>query len=162
MKPILFASICMFLAGSFSRAFLWAGLAAETAYLGMRGLSMGRLPLLGPHDTLVCFSAAIALMALVTSFSPVLAGKGWFAAVSGLGAALFTLAALVFPPLNMPLPQILDTRWFEAHVVLAFLAYALFSVGALLCAGYLGGRERHLLDLQYKTALVGWSFFSVS
>lgn len=162
MKPLLISAICLLAAGSFSRLFLWAGLAAEAAYLGMRGLAMGRLPLLGPHDTLAFFSASIVLMALTTSFSPVLAGKGWFRACSGLGATLFALLALVFPVLDMPLPQILDTRWFEAHVVLAFFAYALFSVGALLCAGYLAAGERALLDLQFKTALAGWSFFSAS
>jgi ABC-type transport system involved in cytochrome c biogenesis permease subunit len=162
MKSLLFTAICLFMAGSVSRAFLWIGLAVEAAYLGMRGLAMGRLPLLGPHDTLVFFSAAIALMVLVTSVSPALTGKGWFGAVSGWGAALFTLLALMFPALNMPLPQILDTPWFEAHVVLAFFAYALFAIGALLCAAYLSGKDRGLLDLQFKTALAGWSFFSAS
>ncbi|MBI2354836.1 MAG: cytochrome c biogenesis protein CcsA [Deltaproteobacteria bacterium] len=162
MKSILVSSICIFIFGSFSRVLLFAGLAAELAYLGMRGLSVGRLPLLGPHDTLVFFSASIALMALATSFSPALGKRGWFTFVSGLAAGLFALFALMFPASGMPLPQILDTLWFEAHVVLAFFAYALFAVGALLCAGFIGGRDRALLDLQFKAALAGWSFFSAS
>ena len=162
MKSLLISSIGMFIFGSFSRVLLCAGLAAELAYMGMRGLSMGRLPLLGPHDTLVFFSASIALMALASSFSPALAGKRWFSAVSSPTAALFALLALVFPVSSMPLPQILDTRWFEAHVALAFFAYALFALGALLSVGYLVGKDRGLLDLQFKTALTGWSFFSAS
>src|SRR6185369_7635898 len=162
MKLILISSICMFTGASFSRVLLAAGLAAESAYLGSRGLSMGRLPLLGPHDTLVFFSASIALMALATSFSPVLAGRRRFTAVSGLAAAIVALFALLFPVSSMPLPQILDTLWFEAHVVLAFFAYALFAVGAFLCIGFIRSRDRGLLDLQFKAALAGWSFFSAS
>ena len=144
------------------RVLFGAGLAAELAYIGSRGLSMGRLPLLGPHDTLLFFSASIALLALATSFSPALSGRVWFTAVSGLATALFALTAFMFPPVSMPLPQILDTFWFEAHVVLAFFAYALFALGAFLCCGYLVARDRALLDLQFKAALTGWSFFSAS
>lgn len=142
--------------------FLALGVTIEVAYLGMRGLAMGRLPLLGPHDTLLLFSASIALLALATSRSPVLSGRGWFTVSAALAAALFALIAVLFPASNMPLPQILDTRWFEAHVVLAFFAYALFAIVALLCGGYLAGRDRALLDLQFKAALTGWSFFSAS
>lgn len=162
MKSILIASICMFIGGSFSRVLLMAGLAFELAYMGMRGLAMGRLPLLGSHDTLLFFSASIALLTLATSLSPVLAGRRWFTTVSGCSAVLFALLAIIFPASNMPLPQILDTLWFEAHVVLAFFAYALFALGALLCGGYIAGRDRALLDLQFKVVLTGWSLFSAS
>jgi ABC-type transport system involved in cytochrome c biogenesis permease subunit len=144
------------------RLFLATGATALAAYLGMRGLAMGRLPLLGPHDTLLFFSASIALLALATSRSPALAGRGWFTVSSVCAAALFALVAFMFPASNRPLPQILDTLWFEAHVVLAFFAYALFALGALLCGGFLAGRDRALLDLQFKVALTGWSFFSAS
>jgi ABC-type transport system involved in cytochrome c biogenesis permease subunit len=162
MKPLLLVSICLFMFGSSLRTLLAAGVAAELVYLGLRGLSLGRLPLLGPHDTLVFFSASLALLALVTACSPVLAGRKWFVTASGFAAGFFALFALMFPASAMPLPQILDTFWFEAHVVLAFFAYALFALGALLCAGYLGQGERELLELQYRTALTGWSFFSAS
>jgi len=62
----------------------------------------------------------------------------------------------------MPLPPILRTLWFELHVALAFFAYALFGIGALLGAMFLASRERPLLDLQYRASLVGYSFFSAS
>jgi len=162
MKLLLISSIGLFLFGSFSRVLLCAGLAAELTYVGMRGLAMGRLPLLGPHDTLLFFSTSIALLALVTSFSKLLVGKRWFVTVSCFTAAFFALLALIFPVFNMPLPQILDTLWFEAHVVLAFFAYALFAVSATLCGGYLFNKDRELLGLQFKVALIGWSFFSAS
>ena len=147
---------------SFSRIFLAAGLITELAYIVMRSLSLGRIPLLGPHDTIMFFSASIFLMALATSASPALTGKHWFSTASALCATGFASIALIFPASKMPLPQILDTLWFEAHVVLAFFAYALFTIGALLCAGYLSTRDRNLLDVQFKVALTGWSFFSAS
>ena len=86
----------------------------------------------------------------------------WFTAASGITAGLFTLFALRFKPLNIPLPQILDTLWFELHVVLAFLSYALFVLGGLLSVMFLLRDNRPCMDVQFKTALVGWTFFSAS
>jgi ABC-type transport system involved in cytochrome c biogenesis permease subunit len=81
---------------------------------------------------------------------------------SGVSAGLFTLFALRFKPSNMPLPQILDTLWFELHVVLAFLSYALFVLGGLLSVMFLVRDFRAYMDIQFKTALIGWTFFSAS
>jgi ABC-type transport system involved in cytochrome c biogenesis permease subunit len=162
MTWLLIVSIVCYLAGSTWRQFFMAGVLAELVYLGERGLALGRLPLLGPHDTLVFFATSIAVMAGITSFSPAIHRQRWFLISAGLMAGFFTLVAFRFKPLNMPLPQILDTLWFELHVVLAFFSYALFVVGGVLCAAFLlrGGRE--LLDVQFKAALVGWTFFSAS
>jgi ABC-type transport system involved in cytochrome c biogenesis permease subunit len=123
---------------------------------------LGRLPLLGPHDTLIFFATSIAVMAGITSLSPVFRRERWFLTASGLVAGAFTLLALRYKPSNMPLPQILDTLWFELHVVLAFFAYALFIVGGVSCVAFLIRGGRGLLDVQFKTALVGWTFFSAS
>jgi ABC-type transport system involved in cytochrome c biogenesis permease subunit len=72
------------------------------------------------------------------------------------------LMALPFPAFSMPLPPVLNTLWFELHVALAFFAYALFAVGAVLGGLFLAGKERPLYDLQYRAVLVGYSFFSAS
>jgi len=162
MKWLLYAALACFLGGSAWRGVLVAGLAAELAYTAVRGLQLGHLPLLGPHDTLVFLSLSIAVMAVIVSVSPALRAARWFTVASGITAGLFALGALAFRPLNMPLPQILDTPWFELHVVLAFFGYGLFTVGGLLCAGFLVRGERSCLDLQYKAVLVGWTLFSAS
>ena len=162
MTWMLIAALICYVAGSSWRAIFIAGIVFELAYMAQRGLSLGRLPLLGPHDTLVFFSTSIAVMACITSFSPTFRRERWFSISSGLTAALFTLMALKFKPLNMPLPQILDTLWFELHVVLAFFAYALFVVGGMICVAYLIRGGRGVLAVQFKTALVGWTFFSAS
>ncbi len=162
MNWILVGVAACYILGSTNRLVFTAGIIAQLAYLGGRGLSLSRLPLLGPHDTLAYFSLSIALMGLFTSFSPSLRRERWFTAASGIAAGLFTLFALRFPPLNMPLPQILATLWFELHVVLAFFSYALFVVGGILAAAFLVRNDRGYLEVQFKTALVGWSFFSAS
>ncbi len=135
---------------------------AGAAYLAARGIELGRLPLVGPHDTLAFFSVSIGLMALPFLFSPVLRKSSSFTWVTGCAAALFGLMAFLFPAFAMPLPPVLRTLWFELHVALAFFAYALFAIGAVLGALFLAGGERRFLDLQYRAALVGYAFFSGS
>ncbi|MDA8415366.1 MAG: cytochrome c biogenesis protein CcsA [Desulfobacteraceae bacterium] len=162
MTWLLVVSMICYLFGSSWRLIFAVGVVSQLVYLTQRSLSLGRLPLLGPHDTLTFFALSIAVMALITSVSIPLRRMRWFTAASGITAGLFTLCALLFKPLNMPLPQILDTLWFELHVVLAFFSYALFALGGVLCAAFLIRAERAYLDIQFKTALVGWSFFSAS
>ncbi|HEY6874585.1 MAG TPA: cytochrome c biogenesis protein CcsA [Geobacteraceae bacterium] len=162
MKWLLIASIVLYLFGAHKRTLFLAGLAAELAYLAVRGAALGRLPLIGPHDTLVFFSASVAVMAFPFCFASTLTGSRRFSWGAGLLAGLFALLALPFPSFAMPLPPVLRTFWFELHVALAFFAYALFGVGGLLGAMFLFGRERPLLDLQYRASLVGYSFFSAS
>ena len=161
--PILLYAVvaCLFL-GSFRRAGLMAAVGGQLFYLLNRGLMLGRLPLLGPHDTLLFFGMSVALMGLISSYYPVVRDKRWFTIAAGVVAGSITTAALMFKPLNMPLPQILDTLWFELHVVVAFFGYALFTIGAIASAAYLRTGIRGYLELSYKTALVGWTFFSAS
>jgi len=158
---LLSAAACLVL-GSRWRVGLIAGLIFELIYVGGRGLLLGRLPLIGPHDTLLFFGMSLAAMGLFMSYSPLLKGERWFTVVTGFAAGSITMLALRFKPLNMPLPQILDTLWFELHVVVAFFAYALFVIGGLVCVAYLLTGIRTYLDVYYKAALVGWTFFSAS
>jgi ABC-type transport system involved in cytochrome c biogenesis permease subunit len=162
MKWLLISSAALYLFGSFSRPLFIAGFAVELAYMGMRGGSLGRLPLIGPHDTLAFFSTSIALMGLPFLFAKGAEKDSTLSWGVGSMAALFALLALPFPAMNMPLPPVLNTLWFELHVALAFFAYALFGIGALLGGLYLARGERPMLELQYKAALVGYSFFSGS
>ena len=128
----------------------------------MRGLSLGRLPLVGPHDTIAFFAVSIAVMGLAPRLSRPLRNAFWFDLAVGIMSGIFGGLSLMFTARNMPMPAILDTLWFESHVVLAFFAYALFSVGAIVSGGWLAFRDRSLIDIQFKTALAGWSFFSGS
>src|SRR5512133_627429 len=162
MTWLLVVSLVCFVFGSSWRFVLIAGILSELAYIARRAVRLGRLRLLGPLVTLVFFAASVAVMACLTSFSPVFRRTRWFLIASGVTAGVFTLLAFMFKPSNMPLPQILDTLWFELHVVLAFFAYALFVAGGIISAAFLIRGGRGLLDIMFKTALVGWTFFSAS
>jgi ABC-type transport system involved in cytochrome c biogenesis permease subunit len=151
----------LYLIGSGKRVVFIAALIVESVYLALRGTELGRLPLIGPHDTLVFFSASIGLLALPFIYSRSSKGSDLCWGL-GIAAGLFALFALLFPSFAMPLPPILKTFWFELHVALAFFAYALFAICAILGGLFLINNERRLLDLQYRAALVGYSFFSAS
>jgi len=162
MKWLLVTSAGLYLFGSFARPLFLAALCAELVHLGLRGAALGRLPLIGPHDTLAFFSASIALMGVPFLFAKGVKRDSTISWGIGALAALFALLALPFPAMNMPLPPVLNTLWFELHVALAFFAYALFGIGAILGGFYLSNGEKALPDLQYKAVLIGWSFFSAS
>ncbi|GFO58730.1 cytochrome c biogenesis protein ResC [Geomonas silvestris] len=162
MKWLLIASIPVYLFGAFRRPIFAVALVLQLAYLAGRGITLGRLPLIGPGDTLAFFSCSIGLMALPFLYARELDQERDLYWGLGAIAALFAGLALPFPTLNMPLPPVLDTYWFELHVALAFFAYALFGVGALLGGAFLLKGRRSLLDLQYRAALTGYSFFSLS
>lgn len=162
MKPVLIAAACCYFFGGVRRPIFAIGIILHLMYVVSRGLAAGRLPLIGPHDTLVFFSASIAVMAAPLIFSRNRAGLSGFSWGAGFAAGIFTLLSLPFPAFIMPLPPILNTPWFEAHVALAFFAYALFAHGAVLGGLYLVGSNRRLLDLQYRVCLTGYTFFSIS
>lgn len=162
MKWLLCLSIALYLFGGFRRSIFFAGVAVEILYLALRGIELGRLPLIGPHDTLAFFSTSCALMATPFLCNSYLRNSDRFRIGAALLAALTGLMALPFPAFNMPMPPILNTLWFELHVALAFFAYALFGIGAILGVLFLLKEERPFLDALNTAALVGFSFFSAS
>jgi ABC-type transport system involved in cytochrome c biogenesis permease subunit len=162
MKWLLCLSIGLYLFGGFQRSLFFAGAAGELVYLALRGIDLGRLPLIGPHDTLAFFSTSCALMAIPFLLNPALRDSGRFRIGVSFLAALTGLMALPFPAFNMPMPPILNTLWFELHVALAFFAYALFGIGAILGIVFLIDQEKKFLEMQYMASLVGFSFFSAS
>lgn len=162
MKWLLCISIGLYLFGGFRRSLFFAGAAGGLVCLALRGIELGRLPLIGPHDTLAFFSASCALMAAPFLFNRNLRSSDSFRIGVSLLAALTGLMALPFPAFNMPMPPILNTLWFELHVALAFFAYALFGIGAILGILFIVKEDRSFLDAQNTAALVGFSFFSAS
>ena len=63
---------------------------------------------------------------------------------------------------NSPLPPVLKTFWFECHVVLAFMSYALFGVAAIIGYFHLSEKESLTDSLQYRAALIGYCLFTLS
>jgi ABC-type transport system involved in cytochrome c biogenesis permease subunit len=77
-------------------------------------------------------------------------------------ACLLTLFALTSAQNNSPLPPVLKTIWFEFHVVLAFISYALFGLAAVLA--YIGWdrSDANTDGLQYRAVLMGYCLFTLS
>ena len=152
--------VCLYLAGCYRMPFAYAGLIGQAAAMGSRGIQLGRLPIVGPHDTLFFMSLSTALFGVAVTYrmedrrnilSPIL-----------ILASLFALFSLLYPPHDTPLPPVLRTFWFEAHVALSFFSYALFGIAAVLGILYLMKADRKTEALQYKAILVGYCFFSAA
>ncbi len=157
---ILMLSFGAYLFALSKRTFIYAGLLLQTAYMISRGLTLGRLPLVGPHDTLVFLSASIVVFYIV--FNVVLKDRPGFHNAVAMIASLFTVFALTSKQYNTPLPPVLKTFWFETHVVLAFLSYALFGIAAVLGYLYIRQQDRSLEGLQYRAVLIGYCLFTLS
>jgi ABC-type transport system involved in cytochrome c biogenesis permease subunit len=162
LDPVFIAilSAALYAFGYYRMPFVYGGLFLQAVYMFMRGTELGRLPLVGPHDTLFFLSASFMVFAIPVSFS--LEKRDRFLNASVALTVCFMLASFLAKPHSYPLPPILRTFWFEVHVALSFFSYALFGLAAVLGVLYLRHREGELESLQYKMILVGFFFFSVA
>jgi ABC-type transport system involved in cytochrome c biogenesis permease subunit len=162
MIPLLIVvlSAALYAFGYYRMAFVYCGFSLQLIYMVLRGLELGRLPLVGPHDTLFFLSTSFMLFAIPASFS--LKNRQRFMnPVTGM-TVCFMLFAMLARPHSYPLPPVLRTFWFEIHVAFSFFSYALFGLAAVLGVLYLLYREEGVEGLQYKIILVGYFLFSVA
>lgn len=157
---LAFAALPFYLLSLFKRPLLFVGLTLQTAYIISRGLELGRLPLVGPNDTLTFIAAATVAFSL--PFYRRMKTHPHFYPSIAIMAILFSLCALMSAQHNAPLPPVLKTIWFELHVVLAFLSYALFGIAAVLGALFLREHDSAFDNMQYRAIFIGYSFFSLS
>src|SRR3990172_9742860 len=169
--PLLITAIlavAFYVFGYYRMIFVWSGLLLQVAYLFLRGAHLGRLPIIGPHDTLFFMSASTMLFAVPMTLGLKDRQKTLFP-LTGL-AVFFIFLSLLYKPHNTPLPPVLKTFWFEAHVALSFFSYALFGIAAVLGALYILNKDTGgsvsppaiIESLQYKAILVGYCFFSAA
>jgi ABC-type transport system involved in cytochrome c biogenesis permease subunit len=154
--PIL--SIGLYILGGYRIAFIYAGFILHAAYMFYRGIQIGRLPIIGPYDTLHFLSVSIVLFAITITSR--LKDRQKFLCFSAWLAILFILLSMNYTPYNASLPPVLKTFWFESHVVLSFFSYALFSIAAVLGVLLFINKEEKSEILQYKIILVGYFLFS--
>ena len=157
---ILALSFGTYLFALWKRPLLYVGLVLQVAYIFSRGAELGRLPLVGPHDTLIFLSASMAAFAV--AFGYALKDRSLFLNPVAIIAALFTAFAMTTPQQNSPLPPVLKTFWFECHVVLAFMSYALFGIAAVFGGVYLKDRQNAFEGLGYRAVLIGYCLFTLS
>jgi ABC-type transport system involved in cytochrome c biogenesis permease subunit len=150
----------LYLFGVANRWPAYAGFAVQCVYLVSRGLTLGRVPLIGVHDTVSFLAASVMAFGIAVDQAQG-RKRGVLNAVSGMAAA-FALAALFQAPYAKELPPVLKTYWFELHVATSFMAYALFGIAAILGVYFLRTREAEAEQLQYKVIFTGYALFSLS
>ena len=127
---IAFLPIPLYLFSLLWRPLFYVALLLQAGYIFSRGASLGRLPLVGLHDTLIFLSLSTAIFGIPFHYS-LKKRKGFMESVAVL-AAIFTIAGFLSQKVNTPLPPVLKTYWFELHVVLSFFSYGLFGIGAIM------------------------------
>jgi ABC-type transport system involved in cytochrome c biogenesis permease subunit len=157
---ILVLSFAAYLFALWKIPLLYCGLGLQVTYLISRGLELGRLPLVGPHDTLAFLTVSLVVFSI--PFKTIVKQHSRYHNTVAVTAAVFTVFVLTSAKHNVPLPPVLKTLWFEAHVVLAFLSYALFGIGAIFGFLYLSERESSYEGLQYRAVLIGYCLFTLS
>ena len=150
----------LYLFGIHYRIFLFAAAVVQSGYLLWRGITLERLPLVGVHDTVLFLAFSTAIFGVVVA-GFVHKRATFLQTVAGL-CFLLTIVGTLSRPVNTPLPPVLRTFWFELHVVLSFLSYALFGIGGLLGGLQLVGKLQGSEPVQYRVLLLGYLFFSVS
>jgi ABC-type transport system involved in cytochrome c biogenesis permease subunit len=153
-------SVAFYVLGCYRKFFIYPAFLLQIAYMLYRGMLLGRLPIVGPHDTLFFLSTSIALFGFPLTFKQKKSGRLLYPVI-GL-SVFFLLLSLPFTPHNSPLPPVLKTMWFEAHVTLSFFSYALFGIGAVLGTVFWLTGEKQSELLQYKTVVVGYFLFSAA
>jgi cytochrome c-type biogenesis protein CcsB len=170
--PVIPAAFYLF--GFYRGVFIYAGFIVHAGYMLYRGIQLGRLPIIGPHDTLYFLSVSTVLFGLPMTFGLKHRLRHLFP-VLGL-SIFFVLLSLFYAPHNSPLPPVLKTFWFEAHVTLSFFSYALFGIAAVFGMTFIifrGSNTGNVPDaddvstdnvevLQYKAILVGYCLFSAA
>ena len=132
---------------------LHGGLIAASAYRS------GRIPLIGMHETLgfLAFSLGAVLLAFAWNRK-----RDLLTFLTVPVILLFTAGSLAFPASGGPLTPVLKTFWFELHVILSFVAYAFFGIGAALGALALTPEGAADEPRQYQALLAGYVLFSAA
>jgi ABC-type transport system involved in cytochrome c biogenesis permease subunit len=137
------------------------------AALGMHGVLIaqtaqryGRIPLMGMRDTLGFLAFAIGVSYLIAAWRR---KRDLFTYLTIPLVLLLLLAGSLSQPIPPgPLPPVLRTIWFELHVILSFLAYALFAIGAVFGIVSLSPEEPSAETSQYRSLLLGYVLFSIA
>jgi ABC-type transport system involved in cytochrome c biogenesis permease subunit len=134
-------------------------LAVHGALIISSAVTYGRVPLIGTHDTLGFLAWSIGVVYLLFGWSR---KRDLFTCLTIPLILLLLAGSFVSPAMRGPLPPVLRTIWFELHVILSFVSYALFAVGAVFGALYLRDGNREDETGQYRNLLLGYALFSLA
>lgn len=134
-------------------------LALHGALIVSSAVTYGRVPLIGTRDTLGVLAWSVGVVYLLFGWRR---KRDLFSYLTVPLILLLLAGSFVSPAMRGPLPPVLRTIWFELHVILSFVSYALFAVGAVFGAVYLRGGEREDETGQYRNLLLGYALFSLA
>ncbi len=134
-------------------------LALHAGYIAYTAVSFGRIPLIGLHDTLGFLAFSIGAVYCIAGWNRKLDLLSFLTIPLVL---IFLTGSLIAPSMGGPLPPVLRTIWFELHVLLSFLSYALFAIGAVFGVLVLQHDEQSDELNQYRSLLLGYVLFSVA
>ena len=134
-------------------------LALHGALIVSTALRFGRIPLVGLHDTLSFLAFSIGAVFVIAGWNK---KRDLFSFLTIPLIMLLLTGSFVSPSMSGPLPPVLKTIWFELHVLLSFLSYALFAVGAVFGILFLYRDEPATEINQYRCLLLGYVLFSVA
>jgi ABC-type transport system involved in cytochrome c biogenesis permease subunit len=132
---------------------LHAGVIVSTA------VSFGRVPLIGLHDTLGFLAFSIGAVYSVAGWNR---RPDLFSFLTIPLILVLLAGSIISPSMGGPLPPVLRTIWFELHVLLSFLSYALFAIGAIFGILALYRNEQSAEINQYRSLLLGYVLFSLA
>lgn len=140
--------------------FIVPALGLHALLIAQSALRYGRIPLMGPRETLGFLAFAIGVTYVIVRWKR---KRDLFTWLTVALILCFVLGSFVSPKgMPGPLPPVLNTIWFELHVILSFVAYALFAIGSLYGILYLFRDEPGSETNQYRNLLLGYVLFSVA
>jgi len=134
-------------------------IAFHAAFIAATARQFGRVPLIGLHDTLSFLAFSIGAVFVIAGWNR---KRDLFTFLAIPLIVLLLAGSSVSPSMSGPLPPVLKTMWFELHVLLSFLSYALFAVGAVFGVLFLYHNDPAAERDQYRCVLVGYVLFSVA
>ncbi len=134
-------------------------LAVHGGLIVASALRYGRVPLIGTRDTLAFLAWATGVVFLLFGRNR---ARGSYTVLPLALILLLLVGSALSPRMGGPLPPVLKTIWFELHVILSFVSYALFGMAAVFGILYLRGAAPQDEQDQYRAALLGYVLFSLA
>ncbi len=130
------------------------------ALIVQTALHYGRIPLIGMRDTLGFFAFAVAVIFVIAAWNR---KRDLFSFLTIPVIILLLAGSYAAPPSpSGPLPPVLRTIWFELHVILSFVSYGLFTIGAIFGLISVYQKEQSAEAQQYRSLLLGYMLFSTA
>jgi len=139
--------------------FALPALALHAFLIVASAMRFGRIPLIGMHDTLGFLAFSIGCAYIVAAWRR---ERDLFTYLTLPLIVLFLAGSALSAPVTGGLPPVLKTIWFELHVILSFISYALFAIGAVFGLLSLYGGDFLAESNQYRSLLLGYVLFSIA